>query len=81
MRNDWLHKSTGYMKIQVTYASPETFIKECQRQDVLIWKVTFQEEERFTAYVLLTDLYKLKKMAKHLSCKIKFEEKKACPFY
>ncbi|WP_078577107.1 sporulation protein YqfD [Salipaludibacillus agaradhaerens] len=80
MRNDWLHKSTGYMKIQVTHASPETFIKECQRQGVLTWEVTFQEEERFTAYVLLTDLYKLKKMAKLLSCKIKFEEKKGLPF-
>lgn len=80
MKNQWVQRSFGYMTIRVTGVSVENFVNECSIRNVVIWEVKFEKEQVFTANVLLVDLSKLKKLAKHLSCKIYFIEKKGMPF-
>lgn len=80
MRNEWLNKYRGYMKIRVKRATPEAFIALSRQKDVEIWGIEYESEECFTAYVGLNDLWVVKKMAKLLSCEIKFIHKKGFPF-
>ncbi|PYZ94250.1 sporulation protein YqfD [Salipaludibacillus keqinensis] len=80
MKNQWLQRSTGHVKIRVTEASAEDFINDCAKRGVVVWGITYEEEKMFTAHILLTDLSKLKKMAKHLPCRIVFIEKRGIPF-
>jgi len=80
MKNQWVQRSFGYITIRVKGVTVEKFINECAVNEVVIWDVKYEEEQVFTANVLLADLSKLKKMAKHLSFKINFIEKKGIPF-
>ncbi|WP_280768503.1 sporulation protein YqfD [Salipaludibacillus daqingensis] len=80
MKNQWVQRSSGYMTIRVTGVSTELFLNQCAKRNIVIWEIKYEEEEKFIANVLLADLSKLKKMAKHLPCKIFFIEKKGIPF-
>ncbi|SER70508.1 sporulation protein YqfD [Salipaludibacillus aurantiacus] len=80
MRNEWVHRAAGYMKIRVSGTTAESFINECTERGVIIWGVQFETDSMFTANVMLADLSKLKKLAKHFPCKIYFIEKRGAPF-
>ncbi|WP_416149318.1 sporulation protein YqfD [Salipaludibacillus sp. HK11] len=81
MKNYWAQRSTGYINMRVTGVSAEDFIQECAKKDIVIWEIIYEEENVFTANILLADLSKLKILAKHFPCKVSFLEKKGFPFF
>lgn len=80
MKNQWIHKVTGYVRIKISGPYPELFINRCIDQKMYIWDIQHPGKEVLVCSVLLDEVSHLRKLARASDCKISFIDKKGLPF-
>ncbi|MBU9712059.1 sporulation protein YqfD [Evansella tamaricis] len=81
MKNQWLHKVTGYVRIKITGAYPEMFINRCIDQKLMIWNINHVGKDVLVCSVLLDEVKYLRQLARVSDCKINFIERRGFPFF
>ncbi|MFA9558778.1 sporulation protein YqfD [Evansella sp. AB-rgal1] len=81
MKNQWVHKMTGYVRIKITGAYPELFINRCIDRKMNIWNIHYVKKDVLICSVLLDEVSQLRHIAKTSDCKIKFIDRKGFPFF
>ncbi|ADU29864.1 sporulation protein YqfD [Evansella cellulosilytica] len=80
MKNQWVHKISGYVRIKISGPYPELFINRCIDNGINIWDIHSVGKEVLVCSVLLDETPKLRRMARLSDCKIKFIQRKGFPF-
>ncbi|MDG5786547.1 sporulation protein YqfD [Evansella sp. AB-P1] len=80
MKNQWLHKVTGYVRIKISGPYPESFINQCINEGMNIWNIHYAGKNVLICSVLLDEVSYLRKLARNSDCKIRFIDKKGYPF-
>ncbi|MCD8511978.1 MAG: sporulation protein YqfD [Bacillus sp. (in: Bacteria)] len=81
MKNQWIHKVTGYVRIKITGPYPELFINRCIDQKMYVWDIHHPGKEVLVCSILLDEVSHLRKLARASDCKITFIDKKGMPFF
>ncbi|UTR09356.1 sporulation protein YqfD [Evansella sp. LMS18] len=80
MKNHWVHKLSGYVRIKISGPYPELFVNRCIDSDIQIWDIEHQGNQVLVCSVLLDEIPRLRKLARISDCKISFLDRKGLPF-
>ena len=80
MKNHWVHKFSGYVRIKITGAYPEMFINRCIDSKIFVWDIRHPGKQTLVCSILLDEIPNLRKLARTSECKISFLERKGLPF-
>ncbi|MDQ0254356.1 hypothetical protein J2S74_001731 [Evansella vedderi] len=81
MKNQWVHKVSGYVRIKITGPYPELFINRCIDNKMYIWDIHHPGKEVLICSVLLDEVSHLRKLARASDCKISFIDRRGMPFF
>ncbi len=81
MKNQWMGKLTGIVKVKISGPGIERFINSLTRAGILIWNVRMHGSETSTFELKLQDAKKLRAYVKKSDCKIKFIGRAGGPFF
>ena len=81
MKNKWIYYFVGFVRVEIVGKYGERFLNRCIEERMMIWDISRVSEEKIVAYVLLSDVKRLKPLLKMTSCKISFVERKGLPFF
>ncbi|UCZ54499.1 sporulation protein YqfD [Bacillus shivajii] len=80
MKNNWVHKVTGSVRVKVKGPYPELFINRCIHENIRVWDIKYPGSDVLVCSILLDEVPKLRGLAKRSNCKISFLERKGLPF-
>lgn len=80
MKNNWVHKVTGSVRVKVRGPYPELFINRCIYENIRVWDIQYPGSDVLVCTIFLDEVPKLRKLARRSNCKISFLERKGLPF-
>ncbi len=77
----WKRYRMGYIKIKVQGKNKERFFNVCKSRNIFFWNMQSEDEASYTAYLLLSDYWKLKDLARKAPVKVYVQERRGFPFF
>lgn len=70
----------GNVKIRLISSCPERFLNICSQKRILLWHIQ-NEEDKYTFYISIKDVFRLKDVLKKTKSRIHIEQKNGLPFF
>lgn len=81
MKNNWVKYYSGVITVKISGKGIERFLNQLTRSELHIWQVKRHGTEMITFKIKLTDIKKLRILARHCPCKISFIKREGFPFF
>ncbi|SDY51891.1 similar to stage IV sporulation protein [Evansella caseinilytica] len=81
MKNQWVHKLSGYVRMKISGPYPEMFINHCIERKIPVWDIKYHGQHELVCSVLLDEIPRLRRLARTSDCKISFIGRKGFPFF
>lgn len=78
---NWSDRVQGHVTATVKGRLVEPFINRCMREQIRIWDIQREAEDRIKCSILLSDIKRLKPILKQTDCRIHFEDRVGFPFW
>ncbi|MFX3623787.1 MAG: sporulation protein YqfD [Ectobacillus sp.] len=81
MKNQWLIKYLGHVKVKLSGRGTERFLNECVRKGIEIWNVKKVGADTLLFHLRLKDVYKLRPIYRKNECDLTFIGRYGFPFW
>jgi similar to stage IV sporulation protein len=81
MKNQWMNVLIGSVRVKAKGKGVERLLNACVRNDIAIWNVKKHSDHIATFFIKLSDVKRLRIVARRSECKLYFVEKTGFPFF
>ena len=81
MKNQWMNILIGSVRVKAQGKGVERLLNACVRNDIVIWNVKKHSDHIVTFFIKLSDVKRLRIVARRSECKLYFVGKTGFPFF
>ncbi|ARA99044.1 MULTISPECIES: sporulation protein YqfD [Geobacillus] len=81
MKNEWVDTFTGSVRVKAEGKGTERLINACVRNGITVWNVKKHSRDTATFFIKLSDVKRLRHIARQSECKLSFVGRTGLPFF
>lgn len=81
MKNEWMYRASGNLRIRIVGKGLERLLNEFTRRGIYVWNVRREGENSLTCYMFLRDIRRVRAAMRKSGCKLYFLERRGAPFW
>lgn len=81
MKNEWVDTLAGSVRVKARGKGIERLINACVRQGIAVWNVKKHSADTATFFIKLSDVKRLRHVARQSECKLSFVGRTGLPFF